>query len=210
MMKIHNKSLVTCPTKSKIDNIYSSCGGRPSKSTFSPHTSHPYDTDGPQPMSKYRIERIEIGNIVARVLDKMPSQPKYFLDNGTLLGIWRSGKLIESDDDFDFGILLNAKEFNQDNYMLHFQQDFQTRLEQQLQQMGSNIKYESRIISTYADKIEVYDPNHGSFPLQGDKYEGARYHHVSVDLQVHLAEENENNSEEEEEDTLIDNQKKQY
>ena len=64
-MKIHNKSLVTCTTKSKIDNIYSSGGGRPSMSTFSRHTSHPYDTDGPQPMSKYRIERIEIGNIVA-------------------------------------------------------------------------------------------------------------------------------------------------
>jgi cytidyltransferase-like protein len=41
-------------------------------------------------------------------------------------------------------------------------------------------------VDTYADKIEIYDPSAGSFFLQGGKYQGAHYHHVSVDLQLHV------------------------
>ena len=153
----------------------------------STHTPNPHDTALPQPMSKYGNERIALGSLVALAMEAMPSQPKYFLDNGTLLGLWRNNALIDSDDDFDFGLLVHKKEFDS-TYMQHFQHEFQIQLEQQLQATKSNIKYESRIVSTYADKIEIYDPNSGSFPLQGDKYKGARYHHVSVDVQIHLVE----------------------
>ena len=132
------------------------------------HTPNPHDTELPQPMSKYGNERIALGSLVALAMEAMPSQPKYFLDNGTLLGLWRNNALIDSDDDFDFGLLVHKKEFDS-TYKQHFQDEFQIQLEQQLQATKSNIKYESRIVSTYADKIEIYDPNCGSFPLQGEK-----------------------------------------
>jgi len=151
------------------------------------------DTAGPQPMSLYGAERTDLAKVVALVLDSMPSEPRYFLDNGTLLGLWRDGGLIENDDDFDFGLLVDGKEFSPE-WVVGFQLDFQARLEQRLQETyqdsssGSGPAYKSRVVDTYAHKIEIFDPAVGSFPLQGARYGGARYHHVSVDLQVHVQE----------------------
>ena len=56
---------------------------------------HSRDTAGPQPMSLYGKERTELGSILSDVLSNMPSAPRYFLDNGTLLGLWRNGTLID-------------------------------------------------------------------------------------------------------------------
>ena len=137
------------------------------------------DTDGPQPMSRFGAERLSLAKKVARVLDEMPSQPRYFLDNGTLLGLWRDGELIDSDDDFDFGLLVGGAEFSP-GWVTEFQRDFQARLGQLTSQ------YRSRVVDSYAHKIEIFDPAPGSFPLHGEKYGGARYHHVSVDLQLHV------------------------
>ena len=44
------------------------------------------DADGPQPMSRFGPQRLELAKQVALVLDEMPSRPRYFLENGTLLG----------------------------------------------------------------------------------------------------------------------------
>jgi hypothetical protein len=66
--------------------------------------------------------------------------------------------------------------------------------------MSGGPKYESRVVDTYAHKIEIYDPTSGSFPLQGARYDGARYHHVSVDLQLHVEEAAAAAEEEEEEE----------
>jgi cytidyltransferase-like protein len=139
------------------------------------------DTDGPQPMSRFGAERLTLAKQVALILNEMPSQPRYFLDNGTLLGLWRDGELIDNDDDFDFGLLVDGAEFSPD-WVVEFQRDFQTRLSQLTSQ------YRSRIVDSYAHKIEIFDPGPGSFPLRGEKYCGARYHHVSVDLQLHVEE----------------------
>ena len=139
------------------------------------------DTDGPQPMSRFGAERLSLAKKVARVLDEMPSQPRYFLDNGTLLGLWRDGELIDNDDDFDFGLLVGGAEFSP-GWVTEFQRDFQARLGQLTSQ------YRSRVVDSYAHKIEIFDPAPGSFPLHGEKYGGARYHHVSVDLQLHVEE----------------------
>jgi hypothetical protein len=57
-------------------------------------------------MGQLGPERTGLGSIVADVMDTMSQKPRYFLDNGTLLGIWRDGGLIDCDDDFDFGILV--------------------------------------------------------------------------------------------------------
>ena len=68
------------------------------------------DTDGPQPMSLFGSERTDLAKACAVVLEAMPSKPRYFLDNGTLLGLWRNGQLIDKDDDFDFGLLVDGKD----------------------------------------------------------------------------------------------------
>eukprot|EP00658_Telonema_sp_P-2_P015429 TRINITY_DN15931_c0_g1_i7.p1 TRINITY_DN15931_c0_g1~~TRINITY_DN15931_c0_g1_i7.p1 ORF type:complete len:447 (+),score=80.14 TRINITY_DN15931_c0_g1_i7:237-1577(+) len=146
---------------------------------------NPNDSDGPQPMSRSGFERTSLAKMLAMVMDAMPRRPRYFLDSGTLLGLWRDGDLIEKDDDFDFGLLVEKGDFSSD-WVAAFQQDLQSRLEQHLRDTGSEKEYLSRVVDTYADKIEFYDPSAGSFPLEGARYEGARYHHVSVDLQLHV------------------------
>ena len=62
--------------------------------------------NGPQPMSRFGTERTALAREVALLMDALPQPPPYFLDNGTLLGLWREGALINSDDDFDFGVLV--------------------------------------------------------------------------------------------------------
>ena len=57
-------------------------------------------------MSRFGTERTALAREVALLMDALPQPPPYFLDNGTLLGLWREGALINSDDDFDFGVLL--------------------------------------------------------------------------------------------------------
>jgi len=68
-----------------------------------------------------------------------------FIENGTLLGAWRNSKFIPHDDDFDFAMLIEAKE--------------------DIKKIFKIIKkflpdpYDCRIVNTYADKIEIYDPS---------------------------------------------------
>ena len=57
-------------------------------------------------MSRFGTERTALAREVALLMDALPQPPPYFLDNGTLLGLWREGALINSDDDFDFGVLV--------------------------------------------------------------------------------------------------------
>jgi cytidyltransferase-like protein len=91
----------------------------------------------------------------------------------------------------DFGLLVDGAVFSPE-WVVDFQRDLQARLESRF--LGTDgPQYLSRVVDSYAHKIEVYDPAYGSFPLDsgqagGEKYGGARYHHVSVDLQLHVEE----------------------
>ena len=76
---------------------HSSAGANQRQPAF-PHNVG--DTDGPQRMSVFGDERIELAKQVVLVMDEMPTKARYFLDNGTLLGLWRDGELIDNDDDF--------------------------------------------------------------------------------------------------------------
>ena len=95
----------------------------------------------------------------------------YFIENGTLLGAFRNGKFIEQDDDFDYGVLLNG-EVDEVISILNL---IRERLDK---------KYACRLVSTYATKIEVFDPSFGSY-LLAQKYAGADFHYVTVDLQFY-------------------------
>jgi hypothetical protein len=95
------------------------------------------------------------------------------LENGTLLGAWRSGKFIAHDDDFDIALL--------------FDQDAKNNLKKLLPKIKKLLpaKYDCRLVSSYTDKIEVFEPGKGKYILQGPNYQGADYHYVTVDLQAY-------------------------
>jgi cytidyltransferase-like protein len=128
-------------------------------------------------MSIFGTERKALAHAVARVLNDIPKRPKYFVDNGTLLGLWRDGALIDCDDDFDLGLLVDEKEFSL---------DYLAELHATLEHGLKSSPYQARIVDSYAQKIEVYDPSQGSFDLVGERYGGANYHHVSLDIQPHV------------------------
>ena len=54
------------------------------------HVFNAGDTDGPQPMSVFGAQRVALAKEVMLVLKSMPCKPRFFLDNGTLLGLWRN------------------------------------------------------------------------------------------------------------------------
>ena len=98
----------------------------------------------------------------------------WFIENGTLLGAWRNNKFIKLDDDFDYALLIDND--------LPPKETITTIYEYIKKNL--NKKYECRLISTYSDKIEIYDPKYGKY-LLAEKYGGADYHYVSIDLQFY-------------------------
>ena len=139
--------------------------------------------NNPQEYNNYKIcgtgndiygkQRLELAvelrdNILTNI-----KQP-WFIENGTLLGAWRNKKFIDHDDDFDYAILIED-ELNTKETISNMYEYIKENL---------NKKYECRLISTYANKIEVYDPTFGKY-LLAEQYGGADFHYVSIDLQFY-------------------------
>ena len=109
----------------------------------------------------------------------------WFIESGTLLGAYRNNKFIPHDDDFDFALLLYTT-------MVQAMSNDRALVKQQLSVWAEMLKeclpspYTARVSSTYCDKIEVYDPTQGKYVLPGAKYNGAEFHHVTVDLQAYV------------------------
>lgn len=115
-------------------------------------------------------QRLELGLIVRdKVLSKL--NIPWVIENGTLLGAYRDGKFIVHDDDFDIALFFESS-------------PEAPELLERIRQLLPK-PYEARYVSTYSQKIEVYDPTHGSFVLGGPQYKGANFHFVTTDLQFY-------------------------
>ena len=120
---------------------------------------------------KYGTQRLELA-IFTR--DKILSKIKnpHFIENGTLLGAYRNQKFIPHDDDFDIGVLI----------------DDRSQIDQIYQSVLLNLKspYQARLVTSYASKIEIFDPTYGKYILLGERYNQSDFHYVTLDLQFYL------------------------
>ena len=123
-------------------------------------------------MDKYGEPRMKLAVLLRdKILNKLDIP--WTIENGTLLGAWRTGSFILHDDDFDFAMF--------------YENDPKPQIPLILGKIKELLPapYEARHVSTYADKIEVYDPGYGKYTLLGPKYNGASYHHCTADLQFY-------------------------
>jgi phosphorylcholine metabolism protein LicD len=119
---------------------------------------------------KYGKYRLELALEMKKILNQLTYT--WFIENGTLLGAYRNNKFIAHDDDFDIGILIS--DLNEINILFN-------KIKKVLSE-----KYELRIIDTYSNKIEVFDPSFGNYILSGPQYNNQDYHYVTIDLQFYL------------------------
>lgn len=94
------------------------------------------------------------------------------------MGAYRNNALLLQDDDFDLAIFLIG-----DQKSIKAQlETLRTVIDKQLPH-----PYQTRIVDTYCNKIEVYDPTYGNYKLQDPKYKvyDADFHHVTVDIQAY-------------------------
>ena len=127
---------------------------------------------------KYGEPRLKIATYLRdNILNKL--EQTWFIENGTLLGAYRDNKFIINDDDFDIGMLIDSKD------------EIKTIYKKILNLLPKY--YKLRIIDTYCNKIEIYEPKYGSYILKGPHYNGDDYHYVSLDLQFYLKNKIKNN-----------------
>ncbi|XP_028390777.1 uncharacterized protein LOC114515679 [Dendronephthya gigantea] len=123
-------------------------------------------------MDVWGKQRLELGVLLRdKVLNEL--NIPWVVENGTLLGAYRSGKFIPHDDDFDIALFFESNPSD-------IVPDILNKLKQLLPE-----PYEARYVSNYAQKIEVYDPTYGSFNLCGPQYNGADFYYVCADLQFY-------------------------
>lgn len=121
---------------------------------------------------KYGDQRLKLANIVSEILGK--NNVKWCIENGTLLGAFRNNSFIINDDDFDIA--------------LFFENNAIENLTMVYKIIKKNLpdKYSIRLINTYCHKLEVYDSKYGNYILNGEHYQGANFHHVTIDLQAYV------------------------
>lgn len=115
--------------------------------------------------------RLELAKLVRDALNRIGAV--WYLDAGTLLGAWRSQSLIPHDDDFDTAIYLPNFSGEEDLFEL------KTEIERSLPD-----PYTVRVVTSYAMKVEIFDPSSDCYLLPMPYYRGADFHTVTVDIQV--------------------------
>jgi hypothetical protein len=119
----------------------------------------------------YGPKRVATAKAVLKALQSRRSEFRLFLDAGTLLGAYRNGKMLPHDDDFDLGIYVPDEEST-----MPLLESLKAALDNTLPG-----EYETRIVSSYSKKVEVYQPEWGKYPFRdGD------FHNVTVDVTAYV------------------------
>jgi hypothetical protein len=118
----------------------------------------------------YGSDRLRVALVVREILNDL--ELEWYLESGTLLGAFRNQKFIPHDDDFDIAFLIYTQNFWEDF------NDLYCKIKG-----GLPASLDCRIVNTYTDKIEIYDPTFGKFILFNPVYNGADFHYVTVDIQ---------------------------
>ena len=118
--------------------------------------------------------RMKLAKVIRSFLKEKCEHP-WFVDAGTLLGAFRSGSFIPHDDDFDFAVFFEERPID--------------GLEKLLKGLSEYLPspLECRLVRSYSDKIEVFDPTQGGYICVGEKYGGADAYYVVADLQAYVA-----------------------
>lgn len=135
-------------------------------------------------MSDHAEARVHLGIVVRNIMVKQ--ELPWFIENGTLLGAWRDGKSIEGDDDFDIAVLCANDKACANTTEQLLRTWTQMREIAKLLQAHLPEPYKVREVSSYACKLEVFDPTKGSRELIGPQYKGANFHNVTVDIQAYF------------------------
>ena len=135
--------------------------------------------------SKYGPLRNKIA-LKIRKFFKQYDEYDWFLDNGTLLAAYRdNGNMIPWDDDFDIGVFLPNYQTESDCRKKKLIKELQKFLEGTVYKVRSVKFNKDNPDYDYAEKIEVYDPSHGTKPLRS-----TNFHHVNLDLQIYTCVDN--------------------
>ena len=116
----------------------------------------------------YGPKRVTAAREVLKALESRKSDFQIFLESGTLLGAYRNGKMLPHDDDFDYGVYVDSEEST-----MSVLESLKNYLDETLPK-----EYQTRIVSTYSKKVEVYRPEFGNYSL----FKDVIYHNVTVDV----------------------------
>lgn len=132
-------------------------------------TSCPAHKSGGVGADIYGADRLALAKLVEPALNH--AGLNWYLDGGTLLGAHRTGTQIAHDDDFDIAA-----------YVSSFRDGDLTAIRSSIADALPSA-FEVRVVTSYARKIEVYDPRSATFELPV-QYRGADFHTVTVDVQL--------------------------
>lgn len=125
--------------------------------------------------AKYGALRVTLSLELAKILDQL--NLVWSIDGGTLLGAWRDGTMLKHDDDFDL-VVYHPSLLDSDPQ--EAKREYLLQLEAQIKPLLPE-PYRVRTVTSYAQKLEIYDPTHGAYPFRDTDY-----HNVTCDLTLLL------------------------
>ena len=121
---------------------------------------------------RYKAHRVALAAAARDILDRVGTELGFawYLEGGTLLGAYRDGRIIPHDDDFDIALFVDRAPEPEELLAR-----WKVRIDQLLPEA-----YASRVVVSYAKKIELFEPAHGHYPLRD-----TNFHNVTCDLTLH-------------------------